>query len=73
MVQDFDRQRSELRMQIRKINAVLKEKNEVIEQLKGEKACLEKRIAIITVCFIGEYRFHLWEKYFMELDIKIVY
>uniref|UniRef100_A0A158Q7S1 Coiled-coil domain-containing protein 186 n=1 Tax=Elaeophora elaphi TaxID=1147741 RepID=A0A158Q7S1_9BILA len=48
MVRDFDRQRSELRTQIRKSNAVLKEKNDTIEQLKGEKIRLEKRIAIIT-------------------------
>lgn len=50
MVRDFDRQRSELRAQIRKNNAILKEKNEIIEQLKGEKTRLEKRIAIVTVC-----------------------
>ncbi|CAG9535915.1 unnamed protein product [Cercopithifilaria johnstoni] len=48
MMRDFDRQRSELRAQIRKSNAVLKEKNDTIEQLKGEKARLEKRITIIT-------------------------
>ncbi|MCP9260887.1 BMA-SAS-4, isoform g [Dirofilaria immitis] len=48
MVRDFDRQRSELRMQIRKSNTVLKEKNEIIEQLKSEKARLEKRIEVIT-------------------------
>uniref|UniRef100_A0A1I8ESB1 Uncharacterized protein n=1 Tax=Wuchereria bancrofti TaxID=6293 RepID=A0A1I8ESB1_WUCBA len=48
MVTDFDRQRSELKMQIRKSNTALKEKNEIIEQLKGEKTRLEKRIAIIT-------------------------
>ncbi|VBB28325.1 unnamed protein product [Acanthocheilonema viteae] len=48
MVRDFDRQRSELRAQIRKSNTVLKEKNDTIEQLKGEKTRLEKRIAIIT-------------------------
>ncbi|VDN94174.1 unnamed protein product [Brugia pahangi] len=48
MVRDFDRQRSELKMQIRKSNTALKEKNEIIEQLKGEKTRLEKRIAIIT-------------------------
>lgn len=52
MVRDFDRQRSELRAQIRKGNAVLKEKNDIIEQLKGEKTRLEKRIAIITVYYI---------------------
>ncbi|EFO27105.1 hypothetical protein LOAG_01374 [Loa loa] len=48
LVRDFDRQRNELRMQIRKSNTVLKEKNEIIEQLKSEKTHLEKRIAIIA-------------------------
>ncbi|VDO46839.1 unnamed protein product [Onchocerca flexuosa] len=51
-MQDFDQQRSELRMQIRKKNTALKEKDEIINQLVGEKTRLEKQIGIITVCCI---------------------
>ncbi|OZC08921.1 hypothetical protein X798_04008 [Onchocerca flexuosa] len=47
-MQDFDQQRSELRMQIRKKNTALKEKDEIINQLVGEKTRLEKQIGIIT-------------------------
>uniref|UniRef100_A0A8R1XVV0 Uncharacterized protein n=1 Tax=Onchocerca volvulus TaxID=6282 RepID=A0A8R1XVV0_ONCVO len=47
-MQDFDQQRSELRMQIRKKNTALKEKDEMIKQLVGEKTRLEKQIGIIT-------------------------
>lgn len=59
-MRDFDRQRSELRAQIRKSNTVLKEKNDTIEQLKGEKTRLEKRIAIITVCHVTKFLQHFY-------------
>uniref|UniRef100_A0A915PLC7 Uncharacterized protein n=1 Tax=Setaria digitata TaxID=48799 RepID=A0A915PLC7_9BILA len=48
VVRDFEQQRSELRTQIRKSNIALKEKNDIIEQLKSDKARLEKRITIIA-------------------------
>lgn len=38
-----------MRAQVRKSNCIVKEKNGVIEQLKGEKERLEKRLAVITV------------------------
>ncbi|VDM97016.1 unnamed protein product [Thelazia callipaeda] len=48
MLRDFERQRSEWRTQMRKNSTLLKEKTDLIEQLKEEKTRLEKRLIIVS-------------------------
>ncbi|VDN35677.1 unnamed protein product [Gongylonema pulchrum] len=48
VVRDLERQRTDMRAQIRKSSCTIKEKNDAIEQLKEEKERLEKRLNLLA-------------------------